>query len=250
LARRNWNAVTFNEISLKRFKTENPYSLKTALNAHKRYAVISSVVLIVVALTGFLWMFVGSQNNLKEPEVYAQNLVPKQVGEWTSFDIELGEYYFDVLGTKDLLMRTYERKNSQGEDGKDTVYLYIVRSEDSRKVAHPPELCIEGEGYSSVVNEKRDIFFFFRKIPITRVLFKKEEQGLLVYYWYRFDGENTNNFIAHQLKSVWRKSKTGSTSMIRFSVVLNPDSQDDIAKKEKAMLELIKEFTATSIEHL
>ncbi len=242
--------ITFNDLSLNRFKTDRTYSITKLLNSRKRYIITSSVLLIAVAVTGYSWRYIDYQSKSSEPYIFAKNLVPKKIEEWTSVDADLNDSIFNVLGTKDVLMRTFERKTPLRKDEKENVYLLIVRSRDMRKVGHPPEVCIEGEGYNLINNEQQEILRQDLKIPITRLIFKKGERGLLVYYWYRFNGKNINSFIEHQIKYVLRRSKTGITSMIRFSAIVNPDDVKDIVKKEKMVVKFIKDSYDVIIDKL
>ncbi len=163
--------------------------------------------------------------------------IPKAFGDWTAEDIELEEYYFEVLGTRDVLMRAYKDKNDKSADG--TVYLYLIHSwEDSRKVAHPPELCIEGEGYELVSRDKIALLTEVDSIPANRMLFSRDGEGLLVYFWFRVHGENTDDYLAHQISAVFNKVSGSGASMIRLSIVVD---LNDVEANEKILQRFVSE---------
>ena len=69
---------------------------------------------------------------------------PKVIRGWKAQDIPLDERVYELLETKNLIMRNYI--NKQG----DSINCYIIYSQDNRKVAHPPEICLQGEGATVV----------------------------------------------------------------------------------------------------
>jgi EpsI family protein len=160
---------------------------------------------------------------------------PKTVGEWTSKDIPLSKRDFEILETTNLIMREYN--NPKGE----TVYLYIIYSENNRRVMHPPEICYTGGG--STIIEK-SVVQITNNIKANRFTIEDKDLRQLVVYWFKTANLNTYSYIKQQLKMVTDRmlGKKISGAMIRMSTNFKENGQE-------AALGLIKSF-ANQIEPL
>ncbi len=137
---------------------------------------------------------------------------------WKSRDEKLEDYYFSMLNTDDILMREYYKK---GAPSGQSVYLYFVHGRGNRTpFLHRPELCIKGEGYDLV--DKDTITISTAGNKVTRMLFVRGKKGLLVYYWYRYNGKDLDSYMDLQLKMLSGLRGRMDCSMIRLSVVVDP----------------------------
>ena len=72
-------------------------------------------------------------------------------------------------------MRGYNKKISG--DGIETVYLFMTRSKKNRRFAHPPNACLEGEGYNLANEDIFDLSINKELIPCNRMLFTRGGNG-------------------------------------------------------------------------
>ncbi len=225
----------FNEISLKKYKTETKFPIYAFLTRRTRYVVHYILALLVIMGVAF---FVSrpSTGTTPAPQVLVTKHIPADIGGWTSEDEVLESYYYRVLGTRDLLMRAYFEKDVGAAE---KVYLYVIHTMDKVKVVHPPELCIEGEGYNLLKKADTTILGDSLNIPARRLLFQRGKKALLVYYWYRLEGRNTLDVFAPSLLSMpGVKSAAAGSSMIRLSI---PGELKNIEEKEKILLRFAKD---------
>jgi len=103
---------------------------------NKTFFIVIGILVIasVVGLSSYMPARVAAKGEVKMADF------PMAIGEWQSKDIPLSERDFEILETRNLIMREY--KNFSGE----LVYLYIIYSGDNRNVVHPPEICYTGGG--------------------------------------------------------------------------------------------------------
>ena len=66
--------------------------------------------------------------------------LPLRFGSWQGSDAQIDQQLYDMLGTKDVLIRQY--KDGEGN----VVDLAVVYSAENRQSFHPPELCFLGGG--------------------------------------------------------------------------------------------------------
>ena len=153
---------------------------------------------------------------------------PKRIGEWVSIDIPLSEHDYEILETRNLIMRDY--KNKRG----DSVYLYIVYSEDNRKATHPPEVCYMGSGVTIVDKLPLQIT---DSIKATKMVVEKSDSRQLVVYWYKAGGLNTDKYLKQQIKIVTDRMlcKRTSGALIRVSTDIKEN-------KQEAALTLLRSF--------
>jgi EpsI family protein len=147
--------------------------------------------------------------------------IPAAIGAWSGTDLPIGKRVYELLETEDILMRRYRRPADRAG-----VDLYVVHAADSRKVAHPPEICFSGGGYAAPEKGERAIAGPRGPIPAIRMLLAHEGgETLLVYYWYRLDGRDTASYLGHQLETVFRqiRRERHEGSMVRLSTPVGPD---------------------------
>jgi EpsI family protein len=159
---------------------------------------------------------------------------PKQIDGWTSQEVPLKKRVYDLLETDNLIMRNYT--NAAGQ----MVNLYIIYSQTNRKVAHPPELCLQGDG--ATITQKKAVTLT-DAITATELLLDQDGGHEVTLYWYKAGPKYTNNFVQQQLDMSLKIlfGKKTSIAMIRLIAQYKGD--------EKEALTMLRSFTA-SIEPL
>jgi len=78
--------------------------------------------------------------------VYSDKLytadIPLIIGNWYGREIEIDEHTYELLETRDTIMREYT--NDLG----DKVVLVVVYSRENVRVVHAPDICLPGGGFS------------------------------------------------------------------------------------------------------
>lgn len=153
---------------------------------------------------------------------------PKTIGEWTGTDLPVEENVYEILETRNLFIRDY--KNTKGS----SVYLYIVYSEDNRKVSHPPEVCLLGSGATVVDKSPLQLT---GTIKANKLLVEDANSRSIVAYWFKAGSLNTEQYLKQQLKTVLDRvrGKRTSSALIRLSTDIKNNDQE-------AALKLIKSF--------
>jgi EpsI family protein len=144
---------------------------------------------------------------------------PKVVGEWTAQDVPLDKRIYELLETDNLIMRDY--KNNAGY----VINLYVIYSQSNRKVSHPPEICLQGDGGTIV--DKRYVRISPKIVAAKLVLEQKDFQQAVL-YWYKTGKSFTHDFLNQQINvSLDRMlGKTSSVALIRVITRIGTDSKD------------------------
>jgi len=153
---------------------------------------------------------------------------PMQIDDWKATEIPLSKRDYEILETRNLFVRDY--KNKKG----DSVILYIIYSEDNRKVSHPPEVCYIGSGVTVV---DKSLVQISNDIKATRMIVEKKDSRQLVVYWFRAGSLNTDKYLKQQIKIVIDRilGKRTAGALIRLSTDIKDDNQE-------VALSLIKAF--------
>lgn len=189
---------------------------------NNRTFLIAAIILVSVAIVANA----PSRFNTKS-EIQVSSF-PKEIGEWKGQDIPLSERDYEILETRNLIMRDY--KNSDG----DSVYLYIIYSADNRRALHPPEICYSGGG-STILD--KSVIPITDSVTANRFIIENKGYRQLVAYWFKTSNLTTYSYLKQQLKIVadrlLRKKTYGA--MIRVSTVIKDNNPN-------TALPLIKSF--------
>ena len=199
--------------------------------------IITLVILILAGVIGFILYLpsrVTEMDNIKMSDF------PKTFGEWDSEDIALSERVYELLETKNLIMRNY--KNKQG----DIINLYIIYSQDNRKVSHPPEICLQGGG--ATITNKSPVQIT-DSTKATKLIIENGNSRELVVYWYNAGEVHTNRYLRQQLKTVVDRmsGKKSSNVLIRVLTQVGDSGQDEALNKIKLFCAEIEPLLKTCI---
>lgn len=158
---------------------------------------------------------------------------PQKIGGWSSTDVKVSDDVYRILETRNLFVREY--KNANG----DSVFLYIVYSEDNRKVSHPPEVCLMGSGMSIV--DKSSIHVS-DSITANKLLVETANSRELVVYWFKAGSLNTDKYLKQQFKIVLGRllGKRTSGALIRLSADIKNDNRQKTLNLLKSFISQIE----------
>ena len=172
---------------------------------------------------------------------------PKTIGAWVSEEIPLTAVEYSILETKNAFTRRYKTPSGQ------EVYLFIVYSQNNRKVSHPPEVCYAGNGLTLLNNtpdqvagrRSLDPSAEEHTIGVNKLLLEKGSFQQIAFYWFKVGDSFTPNYWKQQiliaLKTLLRKPS--SSALIRVSAVV---ANGDQARSEREL----KEFSQGIIPYL
>lgn len=185
---------------------------------NKTVGCISLVVLL--SITSFFSINLYFQQRSAHDQVDIMTF-PYNIGDWKGRDLEVEELAYDILETRNLILREYT--NSSNEQ----IYLFIIYSETNRAVFHPPEVCLIGSGIK-IIDKKTEEVDFGRKTFLTNKLYtKKDDYESLVLYSYKSGDFYTDNFYLQQghfaFNQLFGKQVKGAT--IRVSMQIKEDEE-------------------------
>jgi len=166
---------------------------------------------------------------------------PKVIGNWVSEDLPISDDEKALLETDNVFVRRYTNSNDE------EVFLFIVYSENNRKVSHPPEICYTGGGATilsnvpdSIPSETEDLSIDVRRLKIER---KRTIQ--IFSYWFKVGDSFTSNYWKQQGLIAFKSllGQPASSALIRISSTVKDNSDANATQ-------LIKKFGKQIIPHL
>ena len=193
----------------------------------KRY-MIAAILLLVTAFTTF-----GAYSTRSYSGVLYTQIIPVTIGDWHSRDLPVSARTYDILETKDIITREYS--NSRG----DRVFLSVVFARSNRKVAHPPEVCFAGGGWSRIDRDDHSILINGKPLRFNRLVLQRGSERQIAMYLYKSGKRLTNNFYAQQLNIILNGMlhRNVSSALIRVS---SYSASDDIEKSTELAGEFAK----------
>lgn len=202
------------------------------MKTNKQFIIVLSILIAVLAISVPAYLIVPSAKE----EVLVSKL-PMQIGEWKGKDLTVEENAYEILETRNLILREYSRGDSK-------VYLYIIYSQDNRKVSHPPEVCLEGSGITVVKTQKIPLELAGAKQIVANKLFvEKDGINNIIVYWYKTGENYFDNYLKQQMSVALAslQFKRTSGAMIRFSAEILPNVPDKAMEDIRAF---VKEASA------
>ena len=168
---------------------------------------------------------------------FAQS-IPQVIDGMKSLEIPMDQKTIDILETSDVMFRKYEK------DDMIPVYFCVIYSQNNRKVAHPPELCLSGGG--SIVELKEQVNFdtpVKNNFDAKKLVVAHSNSKWMYLYWYKSGKFYSSNYLLQQFLAavtqlVHRKS---SCALIRLSTPIPSEEEAPFGQSE----ERLKNFTRT-----
>ena len=183
------------------------------MKSNKQFIVIFIILIVTLAISLPSYLMVPKETG----EVLVSKL-PMQIGAWKGKDLPVDERAYEILETRNLVLREYSR-------GDEKAYLYIIYSRDNRKVSHPPEVCFEGSGIAIVKKDKIKMELAGgRQILANELVVEKGGVNNIIVYWYKAGNYYMDNYLKQQLRIALSRLqfKNVSGALIRFSAEVLP----------------------------
>lgn len=180
-------------------------------------------IFIIVAFVS--WLLYFRTHNQKD--TVSIHTFPQTIGEWTATEIPISQNDKEILETDNVFVRRYT--NLKGTE----IYLFVVYSQNNRKVSHPPEICYTGSGATilSNVHDSFDPEGENLKINVNRLTLELGKERQVLFYWFKVGDTFTSNYWKQQgliaLKSLL--GKPSSSALIRISTSSLKEEDDETA---------------------
>ena len=197
----------------------------------KRHWILSALLLTVVGLVAFrYYQMQGVERDLRDIRH-----LPAQVGEWTAADLPVSEHEYDILETRNLVLRDY--KNQKG----DVINLFLIYSETNRRVCHPPVVCLIGSGIEVEEAHKETLTIGGRTLPVNRLIARGGKSDRLVLYFYMVGQDFTEDYVTQQLRWVVKQAtgKGVGGAMVRVMVPITEGEEAALAEAKGFLEKLL-----------
>ncbi len=185
----------------------------------KNYFVIVVLFIVSAAISWQLYFKVYSQKDTVSIHTF-----PNEIAGWNAEEIMISQQDKALLETDNVFVRRYTNLQV-GE-----IYLFIVYSQNNRKVSHPPEVCYTGSGATilSSIHDSFDVDVPVREINVNRLTVEQGRERQIFFYWFKVGDMFTPNYWKQQgliaLKSFL--GQPSSSALIRISISARKERDD------------------------
>lgn len=179
---------------------------------HVRYGILFFLLLCAAAFSMAHLLTSGGG----EKDVDLKGLFPVRLDGWQGRDLSLDPDTLRLLGTKNVLFRHYEKA------GEESVLLCLTLSGGDHRIAHPAEVCYEGQGWEIAANEERVLAFPHgsgqeKGVNYLKILREGKTQEVLV--WYSTSSYDTASFIKQKFGMMFGRlfGQSRWSAMVRLS---------------------------------
>ena len=197
----------------------------------KKNWIVSTALLFGVGMIAFHFY----QMQRLEKDVRDIRHLPIQIGEWKAREIPVQDHDYEILETRNLVLRDYRDKKDE------SVRLFVIYSETNRRVCHPPVVCLIGSGFQVTQSEKETLSLAGRTFTVNRLVAKGEKKDQLVLYWYMLGKDFTDGYLSQQIRWVLRQAagKGVGGAMIRIVTPISTDEQEAFERAKRFIQELL-----------
>jgi EpsI family protein len=197
-----------------------------------RYYMIA--VAMLVAMSAFaLKVFYDQQEASDTRDIRS---VPLTIGEWTGKEEPLANWEYNLLRTTNATAREYTDRRGR------KISLFIVYSETNRMVFHPPEVCMIGNGATTIGRSVETVSETPKKITANKLVTDIKGLRQLTLYAYKAKDLYTHNFYLQQATFVVKQMLAGRVegATIRVSMPLVEDEATTVETLKEFMREIAK----------
>jgi len=226
------------------------------MSNNKAYLIV--IILLSLTLVGLIYFW--QARSISPAKIKLEN-IPLKLGEWKGEDIPISQRTYELLETKDALMREYT--NSQGE----RVALVIVYSAVNRGSFHPPEICYLGGGRTLLnkgiekveIGQKAMVWLPIAKaiaqrgkdssaLQVNKLVMEDRAGKEIAWYWFTAGSRVTPNYYRQQCYFIWdeiRHNRQGG-AMVRVSI----RTRDDLKRADSRGKAFIKQLAPILLDYL
>jgi EpsI family protein len=172
----------------------------------RNFLIVLSVLVFVSAVSIGLFL---SEKRISD--TVSVSGLPFKIGAWIGKDIKLDDREYELLETRNLVMRNYS--DPEGNE----INLYIIYSQANRRVVHPPEICMQGDGAMVL---SKGIADMGDGMIVNKFVLGYDNGKRIVLYWYKAGDLSTASYLKQQFMVSWNRlcRKKVSTAMIRVTM--------------------------------
>ncbi len=193
---------------------------------------------IILVLFSFVLRAVSTQHPMPLKKSLAE--FPSVIDGYRVADREeMDKRVIKVLGVDDYLMWTYCRNGFCID-----LYIGYFTQQEKGAMIHSPKHCMPGGGWAPISSKIITIKTKEGTYRINRYLLQKDEDKILVYYWYEGRGRVVADELHDRLYLLWDRLIRRRTdgALVRLIVPYTPENERRLQEFTKALFPILKEY--------
>jgi len=169
--------------------------------AYSRKIILLTLLFICVAF--FVKTFAGKPEN-----VMAKNskVIDLPVKGWLCKPINSSQAVLDTLETDVTVFADYSRL----DENMVNLYVGYYDTIEQSKMSHAPQVCFTAQGWIMKKNDRVPLTLRGERKMVNRLLLEKNEDKILVYYWYQSGDEVFADIFRMKIALLFKKIRAGT----------------------------------------
>jgi exosortase D (VPLPA-CTERM-specific) len=155
---------------------------------------LSTQPLIMLLVTGIAAFVLGTGTLDNRQEIIPQRPLfqsfPTQIEGWVGSNESIDSATLSTLKLDDYLLANYQRAADKASVN---LYMAYYKSQRVGSSIHSPSNCLPGGGWRIEKRSTKPIAIGAQTAPVSRLLIRKDQQAMLVYYWFAGRGRVLND---------------------------------------------------------
>lgn len=142
---------------------------------------------LVMGLGGLFTVGIDTQQSLplRAP---LTTVIPAELEGIAGKDVTIPDEELAVAGVTSYLMRTYQGTSETGDTTAFSLYIGYYDRQMRGKTIHSPKNCLPGGGWEPLASQTATISTASGAATVNRYLLQRDDQQVLVLYWYQGRG--------------------------------------------------------------
>lgn len=121
-------------------------------------------------------------------ETQLETVIPEYIRGYLGRDLTLSEDELEITGVTSYVARTYSAAVDSMQVQSFSLYVAYYDAQMRGKTIHSPKNCLPGTGWDVLSSDKVPIMKSRHPMVVNRYLLQKDNQRVLVLYWYQGRG--------------------------------------------------------------
>ena len=173
--------------------------------------------------------------------------VPARMFDLGSEDLTVSDAEVEVAGMDEYLLRSYGTGRAPTEDAAAgalagfSVYVGFYGSQAQGRTIHSPKNCLPGSGWEALQSRETTVMTAAGAMPVNRYLLQRDDEQVLVLYWYQGRGRIRANEYLVKLDLLKDAALRGRSdeALVRVVVPIHRSEEEAFAEAERIAGQLI-----------
>ena len=167
--------------------------------------------------------------------------IPREILGTQGQDVALAEGEAEVAGMDSYILRSYTAPDSITDAPDFSLYVGYYGSQAQGRTIHSPKNCMPGAGWEALNDRETTVSTPVGDVPVNRYILQREDERVLVLYWYQGRGRVRANEYLVKLDLLKDSAlhRRSDEALVRIVVPLEASEEEAFTAAERVAAEVV-----------